>query len=173
MIKLHASEVTPVQAIESFESRCVEYQTQINITQDTTAQAVYLHSHNVVYGQIDYMLPTHPPTVEMLAISVKDVCRGDSEYTYVFEQIEQRYIDLVGDVGVSTQVIFYYVSNVIISLLVLHRKNSQLSSEILIKIIQRFNFRDAILRAGIEVIAEQVLRRCFVAINESNARSFA
>jgi hypothetical protein len=49
----------------------------------------------------------------------------------------------------------------------LSRQNSQLSAEILIKIIQRFNFRDAVLRAGIEVIAEEVLRRCFLAINKT------
>jgi len=162
-----------MQAIESFESRCVEYQTQSRITQDTIALTVYLQSHQVIYSQIDYMLPEHPPSVEMLAIMVKDVCQGDSFYTYVFEEITHRYIELVGDIGVSPQVIFYYVSNVIISLLVLRRNNSQLSTEILIKIIQRFNFRDTTLRAGIEVIAEEVLRRCFVSINESNSRSFA
>lgn len=162
-----------MQAIELFESRCVEYQDKNRITSESTAQVAYLQCHSVVYSQIDYMLPEHPPSVEMLAILVKDVCRGDSQYTYVFEQIEQRYIDLVGDIGVSPQVIFYYVSNVIISLLVLRRENSQLSAEILIKIIQRFNFRDATLRAGVEVIAEEVLRRCFVATNQSNARSFA
>ena len=46
----------------------------------------------------------------------------------------------------------------------LSRKNSQLFTDILIKIIQRFNFRYTILRAGIEVIAAEVLRRCFLAI---------
>jgi hypothetical protein len=40
----------------------------------------------------------------------------------------------------------------------------------MIKIIQRFNFRDTILRAGIEVIAAEVLSRCFLAI-ESPALS--
>jgi hypothetical protein len=53
---------------------------------------------------------------------------------------------------------------VVISLLVLSRKNGQLSTDILIKIIQRFNFRDTILRAVIEVFAAEVLRRCFLAI---------
>ena len=162
-----------MQAIKLFESRCVDYQDDNRITQDTTALTVYLQSHNVVYSHVDYMLPEHPPSVEMLAVLIKDVCRDDSHYAYVFDKIVQRYIDLFGDIGVSPQVIFYYVSNAVISLLVLSRKNSQLSSEILIKIIQRFNFRDAILRAGIEVISEEVLRRCFVSINESNARSFA
>ena len=83
-------------------------------------------------------------------------------YQYVFEQLERRYEALVGDIGVSTQVIFYYVSNTIISLLVLRRRNSLLSNDILIKILQRFNLRDATLRAGIEVIAEEVLRQCFI-----------
>ena len=161
-----------MQVIESFESRCVAYQEQSWITKDTTALSMYLQSHNLVYSQIDYMLPEHPPSVEMLAIMVKDVCRGEPPYDYVFEQTAQRYIDLVGDIGISTQVIFYYISNVVISLLVLKREHSQLSSEILIKIIQRFDFRDAILRAGVEVIAEQVLRRCYVAINESNDGSY-
>lgn len=161
-----------MQAIESFESRCVAYQHQSPASNDATALAVYVQSHNEVYSQIDYMLPEAPPSVEMLAVMVKDVCRGDSEYTYVFEQTAQRYIDLVGDIGISTQVIFHYVSNVIISLLVLKRKQGQLSSEILIKIIQRFDFRDAVLRAGVEVIAEQVLRRCFVAISQTHKGSF-
>ena len=159
-----------MQVIKAFESRCVAYQEQHRIQADTAAQAVYLHCHNHVYGQVDYMLPEHPPSVEMLAIVVRDVCHGDSAYTFVFDQLEERYVNLVGDLGVSHQVIFYYVSNVIISLLVLNRANSQLSSEILIKIIQRFNFRDAVLRAGIEVMAEEVLRRCFTATMEAQSK---
>jgi hypothetical protein len=155
-----------MQAIDTFESRCVDYQEQW-VSPDSTALAVYLLSHNVVYEEVDYMMPEHPPTVEILATMVKDVCRGESAYTLVFDQIAVRYVSLVGDIGISPQVIFYYVSNVIISLLVLSRQNSQLSAEILIKIIQRFNFRDAVLRAGIEVIAEEVLRRCFLAINNT------
>jgi len=162
-----------MQVIEDFESRCVDYQDQHHIQPDTAAQAVYRHCHNRVYNQVDYILPEHPPSVEMLAIVVRDVCHGESAYTFVFDQVEERYLDLVGDVGVSHQVIFYYVSNVIISLLVLNRANSQLSSEILIKIIQRFNFRDAVLRAGVEVIAEEVLRRCFTSTMEAQARQFA
>tara|TARA_B110000503_G_scaffold79996_1_gene122683 strand:+ start:725 stop:1216 length:492 start_codon:yes stop_codon:yes gene_type:complete len=155
-----------MQAIDAFESRCVDYQEQW-VNPDSTALAVYLLSHNVVYEEVDYMMPEHPPTVEILSIIVKDVCRGESAYTFVFDQIAVRYVSLVGDIGISPKVIFYYVSNVIISLLVLSRQNSQLSAEILIKIIQRFNFRDAVLRAGIEVIAEEVLRRCFLAINNT------
>jgi len=155
-----------MQAIDTFESRCVDYKEQW-VSPDSTALTVYLLSHNVVYQEVDYMMPEHPPTVGILSIIVKDVCRGESAYTFVFDQIAVRYLDLVGDIGISPQVIFYYVSNVIISLLVLSRKNSQLSTEILIKIIQRFNFRDAVLRAGIEVIAEEVLRRCFLAINDT------
>jgi hypothetical protein len=155
-----------VQAIDAFESRCVDYQNHC-ITSESTALVVYLLSHNVVYEEVNYMMPEHPPTLELLSIIVKDVCRGKSPYTPVFEQIVARYLDLVGDEGVSPQVIFYYVSNVIISLLVLSRQNSQLSAEILAKLIQRFNFRDAVLRAGVEVIAEEVLRRCFLAINDT------
>jgi hypothetical protein len=155
-----------MQAIDTFESRCVDYQEQW-VSPDSTALAVYLLSHNVVYEEVDYMMPEHPPTVEILSTMVKDVCCGESAYTFVFDQIAVRYLSLVGDIGISPQVIFYYVSNVIISLLVLSRQNSQLSAEILIKIIQRFNFRDAVLRAGIEVIAEEVLRRCFLAINNT------
>lgn len=152
-------------AIEAFESRCMDYQNHI-INAHSTATAVYLLSHNVVYKGVDYMLPEHPPTLGILAIIVKDVCRGESPFSSVFDQVALRYVVLVGDVGISAQVIFYYVSNVIISLLVLRRKNSQLSAETLINIIKRFNFRDSILRAGIEVIAEEVLRRCFLAIND-------
>ncbi|MDC9720114.1 MAG: hypothetical protein PSN46_05215 [Gammaproteobacteria bacterium] len=159
-----------MQAIDTFENRCVDYQDQHRITPQSTALSVYLHSHNVVYTEVEYMMPEHPPTVEVLSIIVKDVCRGETPYAYVFEQISARYLALVGDVGISSKIIFYYVSNVIISLLVLSRRNSQLSSEILIKIIQRFNFRDAVLRAGIEVIAEEVLRRCFLSINASHTR---
>jgi len=155
-----------VQAIDAFESRCVDYQDD-RITPVSTALTVYLLSHKVVYSEVNYMMPEQPPTVEMLSIVVKDVCRGESPYTFVFEQMAVRYVALVGDEGVSPQVIFYYVSNVIISLLVLSRQNSQLSAEILIKIMQRFNFRDAVLRAGIEVIAEEVLRRCFLVINDT------
>lgn len=162
-----------MQAIKIFNNRCDEYQNQYRITAETPALAVYTHSHTQVYSQVDYMLPGRPLSVEILAITVKDVCRGDSHYTYVFEQLVERYIDLMGDIGVSPQVIFYYVSNAIISLLVLHRNNSHLSSEILIKIIQRFNFSDATLRAGLEVLAEEVLRRCFASVNESNERNFA
>lgn len=154
-----------MQAIDTFESRCVDYQ-EDRITSATTALKVYLLSHKVVYSEVNYMMPEQPPTVEMLSIVVKDVCQGESSYTFVFEQMAARYLALVGDEGISPRVIFYYVSNVIISLLVLSRQNSQLSAEILIKIIQRFNFRDAVLRAGIEVIAEEVLRRCFLAINQ-------
>ena len=157
-----------MQAIKIFKDRCQVYQNQQRITAESTALDVYTQCHNQVYSQVDYMRPDQPPSVEMLAITIKGVCRGDSHYTYVFEQVMARYIDLMGDIGVSPQVIFYYVSNAIISLLVLNRKNSYLSSEILIKIIQRFNFRDATLRAGLEVMAEEVLRRCFAAINESN-----
>ncbi|MGY8840141.1 MAG: hypothetical protein ACKVIL_05750 [Pseudomonadales bacterium] len=166
MITYPLGEVHPVQAIDAFESRCVDYQNHC-ITSESTALVVYLLSHNVVYEEVNYMMPEHPPTVELLSIIVKDVCRGKSPYTPVFEQIVARYLDLVGDEGVSPQVIFYYVSNVIISLLVLSRQNSQLSAEILAKLIQRFNFRDAVLRAGVEVIAEEVLRRCFLAINDT------
>ena len=152
-----------MKAIDEFESRCIEYKDQ-DPKQDLTASAVYLLSHKVVYAEVTYMVPEHPPGVEILAIIIKDVCQGESHFTQVFEQIAVRYISLVGDGGISPQVIFYYVSNVVISLLVLSRKNSQLSTDILIKIIQRFNFRDTILRAGIEVIAAEVLRRCFSAI---------
>jgi len=152
-----------MKAIDKFESRCIEYKDQ-DPKQDLTASAVYLLSHKVVYAEVTYMMPEHPPGVEILAIIIKDVCQGESHFTQVFEQIAVRYISLVGDGGVSPQVIFYYVSNVVISLLVLSRKNSQLSTDILIKMIQRFNFRDTILRAGIEVIAAEVLRRCFLAI---------
>ena len=56
---------------------------------------------------------------------------------------------------------FCFEGKVVISLLVLSRKNSQLSIIILIKIIQRFNVRDTILRAGIEVIAAEVLVAVF------------
>ena len=152
----------PVRAIEEFESRCLEYQNQ-DAVQDLTASAVYLLSHKVVYAEVDYMAPEHPPGVEILAIIIKDVCQGESHFTHVFEQVAVRYISLVGDGGISPQVILYYVSNVVISLLVLSRQNSQLSADILFKIIQRFNFRDTVLRAGIEIIAEEVLRRCFAA----------
>ena len=152
-----------MKAIDKFESRCIEYKDQ-DPKQDLTASAVYLLSHKVVYAEVTYMMPEHPPGVEILAIIIKDVCQGESHFTQVFEQIAVRYISLVGDGGVSPQVIFYYVSNVVISLLVLSRKNSQLSTDILIKIIQRFNFRDTILRAVIEVFAAEVLRRCFLAI---------
>jgi len=157
-----------MQAIDAFESRCVDYQEQHSITPESTALAVYLLSHNVVYTHVDYMMPEHPPTVEILSIVAKEVCRGESPYRLVFEEISMRYVELVGDEGISPQVVFYYVSNVIISLLVLSRHKSQLSSEILIKIIQRFNFRDAVLRAGVEVIAEEVLRRCFLDINDKS-----
>ncbi len=150
-----------MQAIELFEERCVNYQAKGPISDEITALNVYLNSHHIVYSKVDYMMPEKPPTSEMLALAISDVCRGDSEYLYVFEQIEQRFVDLVGDYGAPTHVVYYYVSNVVISLLVLNRENSQLSSEILFKIIQRFNFRDPVLRAGIEVISEQVLRVCF------------
>jgi hypothetical protein len=155
-----------MQAIDTVQSCCIDYQKQW-FSPDSSALSVYLLSHNVVYEEVDYMMPEHPPTVEILSTMVKDVCCGESAYTFVFDQIAVRYLSLVGDIGISPQVIFYYVSNVIISLLVLSRQNSQLSAEILIKIIQRFNFRDAVLRAGIEVIAEEVLRRCFLAINNT------
>jgi hypothetical protein len=156
-----------MQAIEAFESRCMEYQ-EHGIAPDSTALTVYLLSHNVVYEGVDYMRPEHPPTFAILSIIVKDVCRGESSYTFVFDQLVLRYVALMGDIGISPQVIFYYLSNVIISLLVLSRKNSQLSAETLINIIKRFNFRDTVLRAGIEVIAEEVLRRCFLAINDTS-----
>ncbi len=168
MIMYLLREVHPVQAIDAFESRCVDYQNHC-ITSESTALVVYLLSHNVVYEEVNYMMPEHPPTVELLSIIVKDVCRGKSPYTPVFEQIVARYLDLVGDEGVSPQVIFYYVSNAIISLLVLSRKNSQLSADILIKMMQRFNFRDTALRAGIEVIAEEVLRRCSLVGNNATS----
>jgi hypothetical protein len=154
-----------MQAIDAFETRCVDYQA-IQVPFEATALCVYQLSHKVVYTQVDYMMPNRPPTVELLSITVKEVCRGESSYTHVFEQIAARYITLVGDNGISAKVVFHYLSNAIISLLVLSRKNSQLSADILIKIIQRFNFRDAILRAGVEVIAEEVLRRCFLSINK-------
>ena len=151
-----------MQAIDAFEHRCVAYEDQTNISHDAPANRVFQQSHAVVYEEVAYMLPEHPPRAEMLAIMVKQVCSGPMAYQYVFEQLERRYEALVGDIGVSTQVIFYYVSNTIISLLVLRRRNSLLSNDILIKILQRFNLRDATLRAGIEVIAEEVLRQCFI-----------
>ena len=83
---------------------------------------------------MDYMLAQQPPNVELLSITVKKVCREESAYAYVFEQMAVRYVALVGDAGISPQIILYYVSNVVISLLVLNRKNSYLSAEILIKI---------------------------------------
>ena len=159
------SEVPVVQAISEFEARCIDYQGN-SATLDSTALYVYKLSHKVVYTQVDYMLAQQPPNVELLSITVKKVCSDESAYAYVFEQMAVRYVALVGDAGISPQIILYYVSNVVISLLVLNRKNSYLSAEILIKIIQRFNFRDAILRAGVEVIAEEVLRRCFFCINK-------
>jgi hypothetical protein len=156
-------EVPAVQAIRAFEARCIDYQDD-SATLDSTALCVYKLSHKVVYAQVDYMLAEQPPNVELLSITVKKVCREESAYAHVFEQMAVRYAALVGDAGISPQIILYYVSNVVISLLVLNRKNSYLSAEILIKIIQRFNFRDAVLRAGVEVIAEEVLRRCFLTL---------
>lgn len=155
-----------MQAIEAFERRCMTYQGQ-EVDLESTVSEVYMLSHKVVYTALNTMLPEHPPSVNMLGIIIKDVCQGASPYTDVFEQIAVRYVHLVGDAGISSQVIFYYVSNAIISLLVLSRQNSQLSTDILLKMIQRFNFRDTILRAGIEVIAEEVLRRCFATVNEA------
>ena len=157
-----------VQAIEVFESRCIDYQGQ-DMAQESTASEVYLLSHKVVYKAVNCMFPEQPPSVNMLGIIIKDVCQGESSYTQVFEQIAVRYVKLVGDAGISSQVIFYYVSNAIISLLVLSRKNSQLSADILVKMMQRFNFRDTALRAGIEVIAEEVLRRCSLVGNDATS----
>jgi len=151
-----------VQAISAFEHRCVAYQDQPKLINDGSASHVFQQSHAVVYKQVEYMLPEHPPSVEMLAIMVKQVCRGSKACKYIFNKLEHRYETLVGDVGISTKIIFYYVSNTIISLLVLRRRNSLLSNDILIKILQRFNFRDATLRAGIEVLAEEVLRQCCI-----------
>ena len=49
-----------MKAIDKFESRCIEYKDQ-DPKQDLTASAVYLLSHKVVYAEVTYMMPEHPP----------------------------------------------------------------------------------------------------------------
>ena len=83
-----------MKAIDEFESRFIEYKDQ-DPKQDLTAPAVYLLSHKVVYAEVTYMVPEHPPGVEILAIIIKDVCQGESHFTQVFEKIAVRYISPV------------------------------------------------------------------------------
>ena len=74
-----------MQAIELFEERCVNYQAKGPISDEITALNVYLNSHHIVYSKVDYMMPEKPPTSEMLALAISDVCRGDSEYLIGYE----------------------------------------------------------------------------------------
>ena len=86
-----------MQAIDAFEHRCVAYEDQTNISHDAPANRVFQQSHAVVYEEVAYMRPEHPPSAEMLAIMVKQVCSGPMAYQYVFEQLERRYEALVGE----------------------------------------------------------------------------
>jgi hypothetical protein len=94
-------------------------------------------------------------------LRIKEVCLAAMPWRQIYDMLEKTIQNQHQGYGVSKPVVFHYVSNMIIALAVYQRHGKTLSSDILIRLVNKLDLRHPVLRAGLELLAEESLRRCY------------
>ena len=146
-----------------FKRRCLAYHSkQQSRTSEISACQLFEQCNQTIYAHASHMQPQSPPSTADIALRIKEVCADSISWRYIYDQVEDRVQHQHGGYGVSKPVIFHYVSNMIIALLVYRRHDKTLSSDILLRLLSKLDLNQPILRAGMEMLAEESLRRCYV-----------
>lgn len=117
---------------------------------------LFTQCNNTIFRQAPHMQAIAPPSTADIARRIKEICTNSIIYNLLEGSIQDQHQGY----GVSKPVIFHYVSNMIIALLVYRRNNKTLSEDILLRLVSKLNIQQPILRAGMELLAEESLRRC-------------
>jgi len=123
---------------------------------------LFKQCNDTIFNHTPHMQAKSPPSTADIALRLKEVCADTVSWRYIYNLLEDTVQDQHQGYGVSKPVIFHYVSNMIIALLVYRRHNKTLSEDILLRLISKLNIQQPILRAGMEMLAEESLRRCYV-----------
>ena len=146
-----------------FKRRCLAYHGQQQAkTCDVTASQLFAQCNHTIYAHATHMQPQSPPSTADIALRIKEVCADSISWRYIYDQVEDSVQQQHGGYGVSKPVVFHYVSNMIIALLVYRRHGKSLSSDILLRLLSKLDLHQPILRAGLEMLAEESLRRCYI-----------
>ncbi len=146
-----------------FKRRCLAYHShQPAASGHVSPSQLFAQCNTTIYAHASHMQPQSPPSTADIALRIKEVCADSISWRYIYDQVEDSVQHQHGGYGVSKPVIFHYVSNMIIALLVYRRHDKTLSSEILMRLLSKLDLHQPLLRAGLEMLAEESLRRCYV-----------
>lgn len=123
---------------------------------------LFKQCNDAIFSHAPHMQAISPPSTADIALRIKEVCADSISWRYIYNLLEDTVQDQHNGYGVSKPVIFHYVSNMIIALLVYRRHNKTLSEDILLRLMSKLNIQHPILRAAMEMLAEESLRRCYV-----------
>lgn len=137
-------------------------QTYTETADSPSVSHLFKQCNDTIFKHAPHMQAISPPSTADIALRVKEVCVDSISWRYIYHVLEDTVQDQHNSYGVSKPVIFHYVSNMIIALLVYRRHNKTLSEDILLRLIRTLNIQNPILRAGMELLAEESLRRCYV-----------
>ena len=122
---------------------------------------LFKQCNDTIFNHAPHMQAISPPSTAAIALRIKEVCADSLSWRYIYNLLEDTVQEQHQGYGVSKPIIFHYVSNMIIALLVYRRHNKTLSEDILMRLISKLNIQQPVLRAGMEMLAEESLRRCY------------
>ena len=144
---------------DDFKNRIKTYQ---ETNDSPNVSHLFQQCNRTIYMHAPHMYPETPPSTADIALRIKEVCIDSISWRYIYDSIDTTVQNQHHGYGVSKPVVFHYVSNMIIALLVYQRHGSTLSEDILLRLISKLDVQHPILRAGLEMLAEESLRRCYV-----------
>jgi len=144
--------------LEDFKYRIHAYQ---QTTENLAVTQLFCQCNNNIFQHVPGLQPQSPPSTAALALRIKEVCTATMPWRYIYDLIEQTIQNQHQGYGVSKPVVFHYVSNMIIALTVYQRHGKALSSDILLRLVSKLDLHHPVLRAGLELLAEESLRRCY------------
>jgi hypothetical protein len=144
--------------LDDFNQRIQTYQQS---TESLAVGQLFGRCNSNIFRHVPDLQPQSPPSTADLALRIKEVCLAAMPWRQIYAMLEKTIQNQHQGYGVSKPVVFHYVSNMIIALAVYQRHGKTLSSDILIRLVNKLDLRHPVLRAGLELLAEESLRRCY------------
>ncbi|MCP4788879.1 MAG: hypothetical protein GY881_01430 [Gammaproteobacteria bacterium] len=145
--------------LDDFKQRIASYQERSG---QQSISHLFEQCNNTIFSHAAHMHPQSPPSTADIALRIKEVCVDSVSWRYIYGMLEETVQNEHQGYGVSKPVVFHYVSNMIIALLVYRRHGKTLSVDIIQRLVSKLNIQHPVLRAALEMLAEESLRRCYV-----------